>query len=275
MNFLGKGLVLVHFALSLLALSWAAAIFLGMTDWGWREPLKVYETRRPSEFDKRAAALGLAVKALESTRPELKAAGAARAEAARAFPTNHLFYRDELARLRKKSDKHPEPLVVKGPTYKGGDLVLEKPLGKPALAADVQVVILAEDVDGKVATKKVQQITKSLESYEADLQALNEVVKKETKETGDWIARLRAITFQLTGKDDKGMVVKPGLYALIEEEFENHKKARFELEYLQPIWARALEEAELFLERRRRLEITLDGLEKRGKELGYRFPKGK
>lgn len=273
MNFLGKGLVVVHFALSLLALSWAAAIFLGMTDWGWREPLKVYENRRPSEFDKRAAALNQAVGALESTRPELKAARAARTEAARAFPANHLFYRDELARLRKKSDKHPEPLVVKGPTYKDADLVLERPLGKPALNADVPVVILAEDVDGKVVPKNVQQITKSLESYEADLADLNAIVKKETKETGDWIAKLRAITFQLTGKDDKGMVVKPGLYALIEQEFAEHEKARFEIEYLQPIWARALEEAELFLERRRRLEITLDGLEKRGRELGYRFSK--
>src|SRR5690606_25339884 len=115
--------------------------------------------------------------ALEATRPELKAAVAARAEAARAFPANHLFYRDELARLRKKSDKHPEPLVVKGPTYKGADLVLERPLGKPALNADVPVVILAEDVDGKVVPKNVQQITKSLESYEADLAALNDVVK--------------------------------------------------------------------------------------------------
>src|SRR5262249_12083200 len=40
MNNLGKLMVLLHLALSMLALTWAASIFLQFTDWGWKEPRK-------------------------------------------------------------------------------------------------------------------------------------------------------------------------------------------------------------------------------------------
>src|SRR5262249_9003769 len=68
MNVLGKALVLINFALSVVLLAWAVALFLRPVDWGWKEARKVWldpaegksapNERQASLIDERVAAYG-------------------------------------------------------------------------------------------------------------------------------------------------------------------------------------------------------------------------
>ena len=63
MNRIGKTLVLLHTAVSIVALSWAVGLFFQFTDWGWKEARLKEGRRIPSEYDKRTAAFKEGVKA--------------------------------------------------------------------------------------------------------------------------------------------------------------------------------------------------------------------
>jgi hypothetical protein len=247
MNRIGKGLVLLHAAVSLLALAWAAGLFLKFTDWGWKEPRTELGMRIPSEYDKRVAALQEAVKARDVALYGLKTAQASLREAEARFPQNHLFYQQELARLRSATD----PIEVKS-VKRAGPIVLDTPgkaIGRPVLE------------------EKVEGIEKSYDSYMADLKKINEACDTEVKETSGWIEKEKAVTFLLNGKDDAKKDVKTtkGIYALLEVEKAAQDQAKFEKDYLQPVWARALEEAELYGSLHARLKKTLEGLRQRKK----------
>jgi hypothetical protein len=243
LNRIGKGLVLVHTAASIVALAWAVGLFMQFTDWGWKEPRSELGLRVPSEYDKRTAAFKEAVKARDTAVPALLPAWSSLRQAEERFGQNHLFYNQELARLRSST----EPIEVKSISKKGGTIVLDtpgKPIGKPVLE------------------EKVEGITKSEDAYLADLNKINEKIKTEVNEIRDWIAKAQAITFLLSGKDDTGKQVKNavGIYALLEVEKKAQDAARFEKEYLQPIWASALERADVLSKRRELLEASLDRL---------------
>ena len=133
MNRIGKGLVLVNTAASLVALAWAAGVFFQFTDWGWKEPRSELGLRIPSEYDKRTATFKEAVKARDMALPALQPAWASLREAEERFPQNHLFYNQELARLRSST----EPIEVKYVSNKAGPIVLDTPgkaIGKPNLS---------------------------------------------------------------------------------------------------------------------------------------------
>src|SRR5690349_3872250 len=104
MNRIGKGLVLANTAASIVALSWAAGVYFQFTDWGWKEPRSELGLRIPSEYDKRTAAFKEAVKARDTAVPALQPAWASLRAAEEPFPQNHLFYKQELARLRSATD---------------------------------------------------------------------------------------------------------------------------------------------------------------------------
>jgi hypothetical protein len=242
MNRIGKGLVLVHTAVSIVALAWAAGLFLQFTDWGWKEPRSNLGLRIPSEYDKRAAAFKEAVKARDLALPALKPAWQALRDAEVRFPQNHLFYEQELARLRSAS----EPIEVKSVKRAGG-IILDTPgkrIGKPVLE------------------EKVEGIAKSYDSYRADLNKINETIDQEVKEIRAWTDKAQKVTFLLGGKDDTGKLVNNtvGIYGLLEVEKQAQDQARFEKEYLEPIWASALNQAEVFQTRRAGLEVELDRL---------------
>ena len=220
MNRIGKGLVLAHLSISVVALAWAAGLFLQFTDWGWKEPRSQLGLRVPSEYDKRTAAFRDAVKARDIAVSGLRPAWLALQSAEERFPKNHLFYNQELARLRGSS----EPI---------------KPLGNPEL------------------DEKAKGIEKSFDSYLADLRKVNEEIGIQVKEIRDWTDKAEGVAQVLNGKE-------VGIYALLDGEKKAQDQALFEKEYLQPIWARTLEEAELFSGRRQGLQETLDGL-RRGK----------
>ena len=245
MNRIGKGLVLLHVAISLLALSWAAGLLLQFTDWGWKEPRTDLGQRVPSEYDKSVAAAKQAGKARDLALPSVRP-GSARIslrEAEESFPKNHLYYTQQLARLQSS----PDPIEAKA-IKRAGKIVLDTPgkaIGKPVLE------------------EKIEGITKSYDSYVADLKKINEDIDKEVKEIRDWTDKARAITFVLNGKDDAKKEVTMGIYKLLDIEKKAQDQALFEKEYLQPIWARGLQEAELFMERRMYLQKTLDGMKKK------------
>lgn len=247
MNKIGKGLVLVHTALSVLGLSWAAGLFLQFIDLGWKEPRKEFDNSRiASKYDVSRAAEVQAIKARDLVIFKVKPAQDALLAAMERFSGNHLFYVEELSRLRSS----PDAIEVKALKYNDG-LVLDTPgkaIGKPVLE------------------EKVEGISKSFESYSAELKKINEDIDKVSKDVRKWTEATKDITFQLTGKDDAGKVVARGLYSLLEEEKLAQDQALFEKEYLQPIWARAREEATLFMDRRIRLEQTLESFKPQKKK---------
>lgn len=344
-NKLGKALVLAQVALSVLAMTWAAGIFLQFTDWGWREPRKELDVRVASEYDKRAAALKETLKARDLALVRVKPAQDALRDAQQRFPANHLYYVQELARLRASTgavdlmailykDGFPQldtpnntgkPLLEKAPDGVVGKLLRTAapadgkgdeefeilvdgqkrafirapgatvlgPDGKQCslfqlfLGAGVEVTlkdgilhttgkgdwvrVTPSPNDQKIAAK-VSAIPKSYEAYKADVKELNEAIAQITKEVRKWTEAAKGISQKLLGTDESGQVVAPGLYALLEMEKKAQDQILFEKEYLQPRWARALEEAELFMTRRNGLEQTLKGLQSAMKKKGLVGP---
>ncbi|MCI0682669.1 MAG: hypothetical protein L0Y71_11235 [Gemmataceae bacterium] len=238
-NVLGKVLVMIHVALSLLALTWAAAVFLQFVDWGWTTPRLVVSEHVPSELDKRLAAYNEAVKSRDRALPALKKSQEALFDAMDRYAQNHLFYRDELARLEKSPDK----LVVKEVAFTDGALELDvRRTGKP---------VLKEDVPGMD-----KSYLKELEGLAKRRQEIDKLVAEHR----DWTEKARVITAQLNGLDDDGNKTKVGLYELLEHEAQAQARIRFEKAYIQPQWADALKEAQDSTERRERLEQTLERL---------------
>jgi hypothetical protein len=244
-NRIGKGLVLVHTAASIVALSWAAGLFLQFTDWGWKEPRSEMGFRVPSEYDKRAASFKDAVKTVAATVPPLVPARKAWHDAEERFGENHLFYNEELARLRESTEL---TLVVK-PIKMAGEVVLDTPrIGKPVLDE-----------------APIKEITKSYLLYAADLKAINDNIQKENEKLREWTDKAEKITVLLNAKDKDNKRRKDavGIYDLLEGEKKAQDQADAEKEYLQPIWVRALREAARLTEVREDLETTLERLQKK------------
>ncbi|MCI0380476.1 MAG: hypothetical protein L0215_23060 [Gemmataceae bacterium] len=246
-NNLGKGLVLAHAAFSLLALAGAIGIYFQFVDWGWREPrlganaLDLTQ-RIPSEFDKRSAAHKQALAARDVVMAHVQPAQTSLNDAQFRFPSNHLFYNAELARLRGE----PKPIEIREVLFKDGQLALDTPgrnTGRPVFG------------------EKVAGLDKSYAGYRADLKKVNAEINAMVKEVRKATEATREITFRLNGKDDAGKEVQSGLYTLLESEKKAQDLWRSEKDYLQPIWARTLEEAELLTERRARLQRTLDRIQ--------------
>lgn len=248
MNFLGKGLVLLHVTLSFLALSWAAAIFLQYVDWGWKEPRgdywdtnqKKYTMRVASEIDKRSAALNQALIGRDTVMPEIKPQVDRLREAQKYFPVNHLWYQSKLASLR--NDK--EPIVVKEIKTDQGVPLLEsgeKPLGVPVL------------------DNLIPNVTKSQAVLEADLKKINADIEVTTKQIDAITKESKKITSVLNGfNEETGAKERPGIYDLIQYESRTQSEIKVEMEdVLKPRWVDAVKEAELFVERRARLEADL------------------
>ena len=246
MNLFGKTLVIIHVALSLLALAGAGAIMLRFVDWGWKEPRLDISERVPSELDKRTAAVADAKRAAEAALAPLKKSQESLFAAMDRYGDNHLFYRNELERLAKHDDA--APLVVNDVKIENGIVKLDAArIGRP------------------VMDQKVDDIDKSLKQYEALLygkDALYKQLANLESELQDLTAKAAKITAQLNGLDDKGEKTKVGLYELLEQESLMQARIRFEKEYIQPQWADAIKSAQDFVERRDRLQRELDRLEK-------------
>ena len=244
MNSIGKTLVLIHVTLSLLALTWAAAVLLQFVDWGWQKPRLDVSERVASELDKRIAAVNEAVRARDRVLPALKRSQDALIAAQDRYADNHLFYRDQLNQLKD----NPNALVVKEVKFTEGVAVPEPArIGRPVL------------------DQVVAGIDKSLAKYVEDLKKIQKDIDALTDEHRKWTDQSKLITLQLNGMDEKGNKVKVGLYDLLENEAQTQARIRFEKEYIQPQWADSLEQAQQFSDRRAQLEETLKRLDPKKK----------
>jgi len=242
MNNLGKALVMINLALSVVALTWAAGLFLQFRDFGWAEPRLEIDKRVASEYDKRVVAYNQAKESATGTLDKMNTLVAELHTARTKFAENQLIYRAELERLYSGVGKG---LVFKRPRFKGGTLELLK-------GGRYNPPVIDDVIDG---------ITKSYKGYKVDLADVETKIKTEIKTGEDWTAKHAIISKVLNGgKDDKTGDPYPGLYDLIEEEKRAQDEAKKELDYLEKIWAPVLQEAEIFIQRRVRLEKTLRDL---------------
>lgn len=253
-NTLGKFLVFVQVVFSVLATTFAGAIYLQKIDWGWKEPRKDLYLRVPSEIDKRTAAVieALRIKEMAMGKADmpgtLKASQAALAEAEPRFAQNHIWYAQNLVKLRSG----PDPFDINADPVKevkivGGVVQLDTPIDKPRAGRPV-------------LENPLPAIEKSYDKYAEDLKKIQDDIDKVEVNIKQLIAKEKETTFKLTGKDDAGMVVRIGLYTLFVDEKHMQDQMKFETDYLQPLWVEALDRAELFYERRERLEKTLAGM---------------
>ncbi|MFO0965294.1 MAG: hypothetical protein U0793_06870 [Gemmataceae bacterium] len=244
MNTVAKTLVLFHLGLAILALTWATGLYLQFLDYGWLEPRLQLDKRVASEFDKRVVAHEHARAGVERAVRDVNAYVKKLHQARENFAQNDLLYLAELEALSSAIAKDGKDLKFKAPHFKGGTLALTRP--EPYAAPD-----LSENLKG---------IVKSYKGYREEFLDTVKKIDVEMKKDRDWIAKHAEISSLLNGKHVGKDIVEPGLYDLIEEEDRAQKQAKYELDYLEKIWAPVLQEAEVFVERRVRLQKTLDDL---------------
>jgi methyl-accepting chemotaxis protein len=262
MNAFGKALVLVHTSFSLLALAFAGMLFLQFTDFGWVQPRKEYETRVPSEIDKRVAALSQAYtvrnREVARLRPDPKTAGPDAQEKLYLVMSNvtpnRQFYDKELITLKKGTD----PIEVKSLTFKDG---MAEPdiarVGKPQFGPPLE-------------TPDKRKVTKTLETIRKELADLTEKHKELTKDTMRLIDANIALTVKLAGDKDRNL---RGLYEILEEESLLQRRLKKELDEIRPKWADALREVAIFNDRRDSLETTIYRLKQFYKEVSEKEEK--
>jgi hypothetical protein len=264
MNVLAKFLVVVHVILSLAGMSWALMLFVYPRDLAWLEPAQeVYEydasgkpstkpgatARFASEYDKSVVAVQEAGIARDRAYQYVKPALESIANTEKYLPDNHLYYCEELARLRrertdaeKKDEKGFKVFRLKdaGHALRPED----KELGRPEKMLD-----------------EVAMIKKPYDEYKADLDAIFKQLDAQEKKIREIADKTEKITTDLTGTSEIGKVVNPGLYALNDMEFKFQKQLQTEIDDIKPFWSKALEQANSHRLRRMNLEETLKKLQ--------------
>jgi hypothetical protein len=242
MNGIGKFLVLCQTVLSVLFMTWAAMVYFQYTDYGWKEPLKIWETkdsgyRVAGLLDKRTAILYEMYRQKERALPAIKPALETLNASMRSFPKNHQFYVSELEKLQSSQ----EAIAPKQLTWKDGQIVLEAPvIGKPAM---------------KAAVAGVEKSTKSTKS---ELEKILQDIEAIIPEIAKLVQEKDAITIQLNGtKDDNKNTVDIGLYEILENESTLQNKIRDEKEYITPKYVEAQGRVERFRERLASMKRTL------------------
>jgi len=246
MNGIGKFLVLCLTVLSVLFMTWAAMVYFQYTDYGWKEPLKIWETkdagyRVAGLLDKRTAILHEMYRQKERALPAVKPALETLTASMRSFPKNHQFYVAELEKLQSSQ----EAVAPKQLTWKDGQIVLETPvIGKPLMKAAVAGV-------DKSTKSTASERDKILQEIEAILPEIAKLVQEK-----------EAITIQLNGtKDDNKNTVDIGLYEILENESDLQNKIRDEKEYITPKFVDAQRRALSFRDRMSSMKRTLTPLD--------------
>ena len=242
MNYLGKFLVFAQVALSLLAVTWAAALYFLATDWGLKTPRVDATERVPSELDKRIATVKQAFQARDMVVPGVEKAQAKLYGSMARFARNHQFYRNLLEQVRTGSG----PLQLKEVKFINDAAAFDA-------AADIPGIDKSYREYRKELLGKTDKSEEDPEALYNKLMVMNESVR-------DLIQKNEKLTRQLNGTDAAGKKVQLGLYDLLEHEAQMQIQIRFEKQYLEPQWAAALEQARVFGERREALERTLERL---------------
>jgi hypothetical protein len=265
-NLIGKTLAVIFVGLSIMLMTFAAALWFNAVDLGWKQPARVYhesESRKPGElvavagrFDKHEAAIRKLIRLKQDALLRLGNAQASYVEVEPYLGQNRLKGDAELARLETgpgdkidirdfKLDENTGALLTEPGT--------SRQLGFPLL----------ETV--------VPNISAPYNSYLAKLREIDLSIDSVQNETTELIAKEKEKTDLLIGEVDKdgnsrrenGAVTKPGWYYLTEAEIQTQKQLQKELEYIQPLWVKELVDAQLLVSRR-------DVLMRRLNELGAR-----
>jgi hypothetical protein len=258
MNVVAKSLVLMQVVLSLAGMTWALMLFVQGRDLGWKEPAaEVLETnadgtpstkpgavqRFPSEYDKSVVAVQEAAATRDRAYRHVKPALDEIAAIENYLPENHLYYWEQKTRLAN-GDKDKEFKVYR--LKDAGHFV--KPgtgeLGVPEFEVD-----------------EVAMIKKPRKEYEADLAAVYKEIAKYEDMNRKISEKTRLITLDMTGTNELGKYVQPGLYALNALEFKYQEQLKIEIDDIKPYWSKALERASGLRERRAGLEESLRKLQ--------------
>lgn len=242
-NGIAKFLVLGQTVLSLLFMTWAAMVYFQFTDYGWKEPYKVWETkdtgyRVAGLLDKRTAILHEMYRQKDRALPGIKPALETLRDTMRYFPKNHQFYVAEFDKLQSSQ----EPIAPQQLTWKDGQIVLETPVkGKPLMKTPVAGV----DKSTKMTALERDKILEEIAALAPEIAKL--------------VQEANAITVQLNGtKDDKLNSVDIGLYEILENETTLQNKIRDEKEYIRPKFVDAQRRVESFRDRLTTMERALE-----------------
>lgn len=249
MNVLGKSLVMVHLSLAMIALTWATGLYFQFLDYGWIEPRKDLDKRVASEFEKRVATYVIAREEVKKDLPNLRAFSLDMHRMRQHFADNHVVYHDILQAMAageipkgKKELRFPKITITDTGLLELKDA---NPYAPPKFLPGA-----LEDVDDS-RKGYVQRRKDYLKQIEDEIQLGRELNLKHTD-----------ITRLLLGKDGAKPGDAPGIYELLADEKIRQDEYRFELNYLEKIWAPVLQDAESLTRRKRELEKTRDSLPK-------------
>jgi hypothetical protein len=246
-NTIARFLILVYTSVAVLVLGWSLASYMKFDDFGWIEPMKVWETkdtgyRIASDLDKRTGALYEQMRIRERSLPAIEPALATLNETMDRFPKNHLFYVAELDKLRNSTEAI-DPKAIK---WDKGAIVTDTPgkaIGRAVLEGDIP------------------EVKKSLKTVQEEKKKVDEDIEKIVPENKEIQKQIDDVTVSLTGtKDDKGNSVDIGLYEVLAKEKEHQDKIAAEKVDITPIYVDAERRLESFLDRLRSMQRTLDAI---------------
>jgi hypothetical protein len=246
-NVIARFLILVYTAMSIMVLGWALATFLKLDDFGWLEPLKIWDTkdtghRIASDLDKKTGALYDQMRARDRSLPAIQPSLDTLAETMDRFPKNHLFYVAELEKLRSSAD----PIDPKAIKWNNGAIVTDTPgkaIGRPVLEGDIP------------------EVKKSLKTVQEEKKKVDDDIEKIAPENKELQKQIDEVTISLYGsKDDKGMTADIGLYEVLEKEKDHQDKIDAEKRQITPIYTDAERRLEGFLDRLHSMERTLNAI---------------
>jgi hypothetical protein len=245
MTAIGKILVVINVALSLLFLAWSVAIFTQSVDWGWKEPRKEFGEKVPSELEKRQKADKSAHEAIKHVHAAFLKTHKDLEAHEQTFTRNHLWYTQELAKLEsEKARAGADIQEVKIKKGTGSPELLGGPTSRPGMV-------------------KVEPLLVSLEGYRTVLDNLEKEIKRVSDINKKTLEEAAEITKQLSGiHDEDGTILKKGIYHLLDIEARALAQLQAEISHVQPLRIKELVNRAVLIDRRTRLEARVEELRK-------------
>ncbi len=258
-NFLGKTLVLLNVAVSMLFLGVAVMLYTSSPDLGGTQPKEEIAGTVASELDKRIAAVKQAVEWKYQAYAELQKAKARLRKVQTDRASNYLWYVGKIYEL----DSSPAKTILiqkvktlptldnKGRFYETDDR------GRPVLEAKA--------VTYSIPAGPTRTLDKSYAQYFKRFIELREERERHTDEYGEWIARQKFITEQRKRVPDpnnlNGPPLSPGILDLIQSEIQNQERLRAEKRSIESLWVREIRSAQQLKDRQLSLMARVKELE--------------
>jgi hypothetical protein len=254
MTLLGKILVFVNLALSLLMATWAFAVWSNRIDFS---NTSASGEKAAGEFAQRASEIAALWEGVPPAELTWKTAQTELRDREQRRLADRGWYQDELNHLRNKATAADPCRTI---TYadhndertgtRKGEVLLDPATGRPALAA-------AKDRFGKPLLALAWYLNE-----EQKLLASMEVAQKKHEAQ---MTEAIQLTEQLVGSPGK-----KGLHQRLIDERNKLKDVQAEEEMVRPMLINSVVESELILKRKKALELRIDELKGTGVALGQR-----